>query len=1079
MDLIQQAKDKGKGIDFTQPAPKPVSESNVSNQRVGPFTEDTPWVDSALAGLSKSAPLQLAARPFQPYVPLAPDHVDLTQHPELFEGIRPEDSWKVRGQINVTAAEMAANDLRNQYETERVQYANGAVVGVTSEILSYLDPVSWYAGGAYVNMVTKVPKLIRGGKAVSRLSKMGAGGLAIGSLTYLEESARGINNQALDEDDVMHATAVGIGFGTILGPLIAKSGDLEDLVRHTDDSQRQIGKSVEETLDDSLVLHPERDKPHMEVTDELFDVSGANIEVTDELRTVNKANAGTENFTDVEMQMAANAERLVAEGSAGSLDTTSKIVKLIEKFPWATDAFRAAISKSSAAKVWAYHIGEMALGQRGTVSTTAAGHKLMTEKKLLGAIPVLRDLRGQYLSQRGIKPINMKQYFGSGTAEFDKAVILERARRELGRPLTEAVDDLVRQAADKLDEVTKMGLEELKAAGWKGADQIGVKSGYYPISWSGRALGELQTAGKLPQVIALLEKSYVSVGMTPELSKRLARAIVDRGLSQAANIDFNPASLFSKTGAGDMEKMLRDIGVKEIDIHGIMKYAAGESSNMPKRTNIDLTAELDGLRVIDLIDTDLTNVMSRWSMKTGGMVGFAKKGLKSYDDIESFKKVALSQAAKHGENTKDLDGSLQAIIDEMLARPVNGGVSRNVRRGLEATMVSKLGQLAFAQFAEIANIVAANGLIQTIASIPVATKVFKQLRAAAKTGDYSKIDKDFMGEISVFAGHMSDEQLLYRNVVNLDETAGGGGWGLYDTISSAAGDKLGDINGFNAVKGIEQVVTTMLFTGKITKAMKGKRVTKANLGRLSELGWGDETIARIHEQVRAHATWEKGGLDRLNLEEWSPVARSEFLQGVQRHVNKTIQLPTVGEGSFKLHTDSMAILTQFRSFPFLAIEKQSGRQLMAGDSEAAAAIAYGLAFSSMATLSKTYINAIGRKDRDEYLEKQLTPERLVLNAMNYAGVLSIAGDISGAFAGFTGIGGGTARGGGFIPPMFSSAQRAWKGGSEVVQSIAPWSTQTMTDRGVRNAVSMIPFQNIPQMSILTNFALQGLPNKYD
>ena len=392
-----------------------------------------------------------------------------------------------------------------------------------------------------------------------------------------------------------------------------------------------------------------------------------------------------------------------------------------------------------------------------------------------------------------------------------------------------------------------------------------------------------------------------------------------------------------------------------------MTLVSKETAAMPKRTDLDLTTQYKDIRLLDLVNSNHGDMTSRWIQRTSGMVGAAKKGLASFDDVDSMKKLARSQAAMHGEDAEVLGKSIDAIFDQLFARPVNGGVSRNVRRVMDWSLVTKLGQIGFAQVAEMSNISAAHGLIQSISTIPGAAKVYKQLRQAAKSGDFSNVDKQWMAELQVIGGQLYDEHLLYRPSVHLDETVDTGWMGTFDNVSAVAVDTLGTVSGMYAVKGVEQVMTTMLHTDKVVKALKGK-LTKAKLGRVGELGWGDDTIARIKKQIDTHTTYDKGVLDRLNLEKWDVDARAEFLQGIHRHVSQAIQLPMVGESTYWMHSDVAALLLQFRSFPLLAIEKQSGRHLIAGDQEAAMAVMYGLGWSSLAGLVKTYSNATGRSD---------------------------------------------------------------------------------------------------------------------
>jgi hypothetical protein len=807
----------------------------------------------------------------------------------------------------------------------------------------------------------------------------------------------------------------------------------------------------------------------MNVPDEHYDITGAEIEVTDELKAAGNKSSLTENFTDQEHQIAARADELVANGEVGSIKDKGVIGSLLEKNPIMSDGVRALFSKSPVAQTIATHIGEIATGTRGKVATSAALHKNIIERRILMRVnPVLKRSQVEYLSKRGIKQWNLFKFNGSGKRAFDKELLDELAGRWSGK-VSEHVDESIRRAADAIDDATKRGLDELKAAGWRGADDVQWRSGWFPLLWSGEAISKLKSAGRLDAGKKVLTIAYTNAGMSEELATRLSDAVINRSLAKAADIEFNPAMLFTKQGRGDLERMLIEAKVSDLDRRGIMKLVEKESSNgINKRTEIDLTTEFDGVRVMDLIQGDVNNLISRWTQRTAGMAGLAKKGIKDFDTIDSFKKLARTQAAAAGEDVEKLGNSVDAIFDTILAKPVFKGVSRNVRRVMDWSLATKLGQIGFAQTAEMSNISAAHGLYQSIKSIPEANKIYKQLLRAAETGDWDNIDKAFMGEIQVWGGQMIDEHLLYRPSVHLDETVDTGWLGVVDNVQAVAVDALGTYSGMYRVKGIEQTLTLMLQAQKVANLMKGK-ITKAKGLRLEELGWGPETVQRIKKQMDLHATYDKKVLDRLNLEKWDADARAEYLQGMHRHVNSAIQLPMAGEGTYWMHQDVAAMLMQFRGFPMLAVEKQTGRHLLAGDQEATAAFMYGLAWSSVASLAKTYTNATGRSDRDEYLKQRLTPSALSMQSLNYASSFSLLGDLTGVLGGLAGMPIDGYYGG--LAPVLSGGARAYKGASNIIGAANPLSDTTLTERGVRNAMSAIPLMNTIGPTVISNQVL--------
>ena len=1050
-----------------------------SDKRNAPMQGPGPdVVESMIAGTMKNNPVvNFLRQSTEPDVYYSPTNEDLTQYPELLEGIAPKDHAKVLGSLSLMEARKVANDIRERDRLTAIQFSNGTVTGMASELASWMDPVTTAVGGSAIKGLAYIPKALRANK----LRRTAVSAATLGGVANVEERLSQLGREeSRDEDDVLYATAAGMAAGAVFAPFMIKGGkvsDVDAVAKHADTRYKAVGKEIQNDLDEAMVKNPERDTRGFTQPDEAYDISGRDIEVTPESKDAMKQSTATQNFTDEEVQLAMQAEALDKTG--GLIKIPEKIItKLLKKNPFLTDGFRALTSKSKVANMVGSHLGEAAVGQRGTIATTAAMHKAIKEADYLaGMIPRMENAQAKYLSKRGIKKWNILKYNGSGKTAFDEDLMRELGRRYSKKPVNPNVDEFVKEAADAIDEVTRRAIDDLKAAKWAGADAVQWKPGYFPLVWSGEKIQKLASAGRLQDVKKLLTKSYTSTGMSPALSKRLTDAVVNRQLAGASDLDFNPASLFSKSSRGELERMLRETeGISELDIKGIMKLTDSEAGGALKtRTDIDINGELDDLRVVDLLQTDMGNLMSRWAQRSAGMVGLGKKGVRSFDEIDSIKKVSRSQAKGAGEDAEKLGKSVDAIFDQLLARPVNGGVDRNMRRFLDWSMVTKLGQIGFAQIAELNNITAAHGVFQTLKSIPAARSMQKQLRTALRTGDFSGVDKQWFSELQVLGGSMMDEHLLYRPSVRLDETVATGWGGVFDNVMAQASDKLGYMSGMYKVKGIEQAIAIMLQTDKVVQAARRLKVAASGIkpgkdfGRLQELGWGDETILRLKTAVDQHATFNGKVLDRLNLEQWDATTRTEFLSGLHRHVNQVIQRPMAGEGTYWMHSNTGAMFTQFRSFPLLAMEKQTGRHMLAGDAEMGLAMMYGMGWATVASMAKTYANALGRSDKKEYIEKRMEPGAMALQAMNYNSTFSILGDTLAVGGGLLGmpIAGGS-RGSTLIPPALSGATRLYSGVADVSSGLNPLTDNTLTERGVRNTISAVPLSNTVPMAWVSN-----------
>jgi len=1096
-------------------------------------------LESFAVGAMKSNPIyNLTKYVTEDHTIYMPDDTDLTKVEGLLDGVPEHLHWKVLSQVSEASAQRLATQLREMDEMNRLQYANGSLVGIAGEIAGYLDPLTTAVGGKFLQGAFAFGKM-------ARLSPRLTGAVSLGALGSMEQEATWLGHaEANDEEDILYTFLVSAGAGAALGKIMSRGfGDeaaehLDEVIAHTDDSIKQITHVVRNDMDTVLAQKVGIHEPDVVEAGIPRIEPGAGARPVQEIKGAGVAKADVETFTpevidvgditrprkpldpiDVETvplhessvkgsvvddlskdipsptkekivdeniapeHTATNMSQREAEISAASEELVKSnnilsipkkmITKLLEKNPLMTDGFRLLMSKSPTAKAIASHIGELAIGQRKGISRTAATYKEVQQRLYLKMIPVIEDAKVKYLSSIGIKKWNPFKYHGEGARRFDMAIQEEMARRHMG--IIEEVNEHIARAASAIDDSMKRITRDLKEAGWEGADDIQWKSGYMPLRWSSAKIMKIVHSGKRPQLQRLLAKAYGNVGMSEELSERLANAIIRRKLEGAADLDFNPSTLFSKSGRGALEQMLRESGVSELDIRGIMKVTEKQTRGVHTRTDIDLTTQSEGLAVFDIMETDVGNILSRFAQEQAGKYGLAKKGIKSFDDIDAYRNVVRRESADLGEDAVNIGAATDAIFDSLLARPVNGGVSRNVRRMLEWTMVSKLGQVGFAQVAEMNNTFAAHGFISTMKTVPKAIKMYKLLLKAAKSGEFTKEELGFLGEMQALGGQMFDEHLLLRPGVRLDETLDAGWKGVMDNISAMASDKLGYLSGMYQIKGMEQTLVMILQSNKVAKVLKGK-MTKKALSRLSDLGWDEKVVAGIKKNIDAHAVFSKGALDRLNLEQWDEAARLDFIHGMHRHVNQQIQLGFAGEGSFRLHSDVGALFTQFRRFPLLALEKQTGRHLMNGDPEAGLAFLYGAGWASVASLAKTYSNTVGmsKERKKKYLKQRLSPQAVGAQALNYGSSFSILGDIAGAGGSLLGWTDRAARGGGLTPPVWSAIQQEWKGMSNLIGAANPTSDIKLTPSGVRNAFSLLPFNNtLPGTVIINNLQKFG------
>ena len=179
-----------------------------------------------------------------------------------------------------------------------------------------------------------------------------------------------------------------------------------------------------------------------------------------------------------------------------------------------------------------------------------------------------------------------------------------------------------------------------------------------------------------------------------------------------------------------------------------------------------------------------------------------------------------------------------------------------------------------------------------------------------------------------------------------------------------------------------------------------------NDAALRDMGITDALAARLRADINQAATFEGGRLKEFDVTKFQDTnAANEFIQAIHRGTSQIIQGTFIGETGSWAHDGLLRILTQFRTFSITSIEKQWARQR--GNYGVAGAL--GILMGSMALaapiyMARTALSSIGRPDRDEYLDRQLTVTQIARASLNYVAVAGLSGDLMDALTALTGTG---------------------------------------------------------------------------
>ncbi|BAN92353.1 internal virion protein with endolysin domain [Ralstonia phage RSB3] len=357
----------------------------------------------------------------------------------------------------------------------------------------------------------------------------------------------------------------------------------------------------------------------------------------------------------------------------------------------------------------------------------------------------------QYAFEDALKAELAKQGFGlrqrifnsgdaiAAQANIERKVYEELMRREnavrRGQSVVSTeVDPTISKLADLHDAATKQALDEMKAAGVRGADTIEGGAGYATRKWSVTKLEEMEqaylAAGATERQARKAVRTLIADGimrtnatMPRDLAEDFAQAITERTRNKGYFEDTAPMGTMGDDGAQGIRALLDGSGItpermKRIeDFLTARKDDAGMMSNLKHRISMDTTATVtlpggETRSIIDLLDTGVTRNLDGYLDDAAGQAALARKGLTDSSAITKLRGEYLHGIASEADRkvaAKLFDDTIKAIKGQPVGEELNQGMRR-----LQAITTSVgLANSGLWQTMEYANIAAKYGLVKT------------------------------------------------------------------------------------------------------------------------------------------------------------------------------------------------------------------------------------------------------------------------------------------------------------------------------------------------------------------------------
>lgn len=682
-------------------------------------------------------------------------------------------------------------------------------------------------------------------------------------------------------------------------------------------------------------------------------------------------------------------------------------------------------SPSYVAKMLAH---DLMVNPGGVAANARAGALLKVdyENQLRGiGIPAFVDSYNAWAAKQG-KGVVERNMSRDLKAQFDNQVALElQARRYDAIYDPRKSDQHVVDAANAHDAWSKRELEinqgrpgEGSVLGWQ---DVKWEKGYMHQRWSGAKMNRLiaQGTATVDQMVDLLSRSYMKLhpGMELADAKIYARALVNRARTTDRGVNTNLIGLLQEDGTDYLRQTLQNNGVPDRDIARLIEQLTQRAKQKSqqgvskRRIDVDLREkDASGLSLMDIVDTNLLDSMAQRSRGTSGRAALARKGIYSPQDRDRIIKTVLNeQLARKGQPTlgdnwrEKLDGILwdeKDLTPEQLhdyfsffgQGAIGGGISAGYSRAMKLTNLALLNGLGLTQLAETGPIIAAFGWEKFL------HYAGDSLKSSLGKGDSPLVQE--LAHMHVFV----PEHRLYRDDMTHELEKGSAQtefWATVDHTLNQAQRMQGYMTGMYKVKEFQQRIAVTAAADKIMTFLGVySEAGSMSAARLAELGLSEDLQRRLTAYIQngtvefkrgtssataAPAPKKKGFyqppdpmatagilnsdrmyLHKLNFDKWDPRDVEEFVAVLNLSTHRQVQKALAGESSMIFHKDGLvALFVHLKSFPLLAMTKQTMRHARVADSESIAALTYGLMTAGAVYTAKQALLGKGEETMDD------------------------------------------------------------------------------------------------------------------
>ena len=702
-------------------------------------------------------------------------------------------------------------------------------------------------------------------------------------------------------------------------------------------------------------------------------------------------------------------------------------------------------------------------------------------------------------------------------------------RQKFGELVADAIENpdgvhhpAVKRMAQRNSELYADLLDQAQKSGVKGFESIPKNLTYFTHRWNKFKFEDMRQMHGDEAVLALLKQGLVrgSDDLTDDAAEAIAKVMYTKIRSDVAGLDTG----FSRLFTADSRETLKDIMMEEKfgktvggqfkefteeEIDSLLDLFKQKERGLPSaakgRLRFDMNTEIQwGQNVLSLKqlqDRDAEQVFTLYASEMSGRIALAKKGIKSETDFNAEVNKGRAYAENEGMSmdAANKEAEISQVIYNMIIgrRPhpqydPNSTPMKITRLVQDYNFLRLMGQVGWAQFAELGNAYNVNGFRAMLRAVPEYRKMLK--RAAD-----GQLEDPVMRDIEAFYGTGSD-RMIQQMINRLDYMETGtsyGGQGKVARTLNKAQVRTDQLKRIQADISGMAPITLMLERGTArvvaqTLADLAFKNAKLSMKRLNSLGLDEDNAKKVFDAIKEHAKLEPSALYKakklreLNLENWPADAREAFGVALARWTRRTIQQNDVGNLSLFMTKPWGQVISQFRTFQIVSHSKQLLHNLAMHDTRAFLAMTFSTMTAGAAYMAQQNVKMIGmdEKEKKEYAEKNLGVVNVAkagFSRSSWSAFIPSTVDSVAYFVAddpvFSYRTSGLQQN--FVEgiPTVQAFQNLYHGVARTTRTVSPFSDDQMTEGRARALASLAPFQNVTGIGNVTRYIADQFPER--